>query len=102
LNHELKHPITKEKLRLAILEMDVGKAPRPNGVAIQFFIQFWSIVGANYNKMVVEVIIVGKFYEGVTKGLITLLHKGEAQEDHSNWRPITLFNVFYKIYAKVL
>jgi hypothetical protein len=25
--------------------MDAGKAPRPNGVAIQIFIQFWSIVG---------------------------------------------------------
>jgi hypothetical protein len=65
-------------------------------------IQFWSIVGANYHKMVVEVITIGKFYEGVTKGLIILLHKGEAQEDHSNWRPIILFNVFYMIYAKVL
>ncbi len=30
LNHELEHPITKEKLRLVILEMDVGKALGPN------------------------------------------------------------------------
>jgi len=102
MNHELEHPITKEELRLAILEMDVEKAPRPNGVAIQIFIQFWSIVGANYHKMMVEVITFGKFYEGVTKGLITLLHKREAQEDHSNWRPITFFNVSYKIYTKML
>jgi hypothetical protein len=102
MNHELEHPITEEELRLAILEMYVGKALGPNGVAIQFFTQFWSIVEVNYHKMVVEVIIVGKFYERVTKALITLLHKGEAQEDHSNWRPITLFNVFYKIYTKVL
>jgi hypothetical protein len=76
MNHELEHPITEEELRLAILEMDVGKAPRPNGVAIKIFIKFWSIVGVNCHKMVVEVITVGKFYEGITKGLITFLHKG--------------------------
>lgn len=69
---------------MVALEMDAGKTPRPNGVAIQFFIQFCSIVGADYHKMVVEVITGGKFYEGVTKGLIILLHKGEAQEEHSN------------------
>jgi hypothetical protein len=78
MNHELGHPIIEEELRLAALEMDVGKALRPNGVAILFFIQFWSIVGGDYHTMVVEVITFGKFYEGVTKGMITLLHKGEA------------------------
>jgi hypothetical protein len=45
MNHERKHLITEEELRLVALEMDAGKAPRPNGVAIQIFIQFWSIVG---------------------------------------------------------
>jgi hypothetical protein len=45
-------------------------------VAIQIFIQFWSIVRVDYHKMVVEVIVVSKLYEGLTKGLITLSQRG--------------------------
>jgi len=34
------------------------------------------------------------------EGLITLVHKIGEVDDLFNWRPITLLNVVYKIYAK--
>jgi len=39
---------------------------------------------------------------GITNGLISLIYKGREREKLSNWRPITLLNVAYKIYAKAL
>jgi hypothetical protein len=38
----------------------------------------------------------------VTEGFIVLLHKGSTDATFNNWRPITLLNVSYKLYAKVL
>jgi hypothetical protein len=70
--------ITQEKFRLVTLEMGARKVLGPEGLAIEFFIQFWSIVGADYHKMVVEVITTNKFTKGITKRLIILLNKGGA------------------------
>lgn len=36
------------------------------------------------------------------RGLIALIYKGGDREDLGNWRPITLFNVTYKIITKAL
>jgi hypothetical protein len=44
----------------------------------------------------------GGFPNGVNKGLITMLFKATDKDNLSNWRPITLLNASYKIFAKVL
>lgn len=38
----------------------------------------------------------------VVKGLISLIHKGGSRQELGNYRPITLLNVTYKVYAKLL
>jgi hypothetical protein len=47
--------------------------------------------------MLLNAIDKNKFPRGVIQGLITFLHKGGAQKELSNWTPITLLNVSYKI-----
>jgi hypothetical protein len=44
----------------------------------------------------------GRLPTGMTKGMLVLLHKGGEREMLNNWRPISLLNVSYKIYAKLL
>ena len=44
----------------------------------------------------------GGFPNGVTKGLIILLPKCSDLHLLNNWRPITLLNISYKIFAKAL
>jgi hypothetical protein len=38
----------------------------------------------------------------VAKGLIILIYKAKDEENLSKYRLITLFNVAYKVFAKVL
>jgi hypothetical protein len=38
----------------------------------------------------------------MTRGMLVLLHKSGNRESLNNWRPISLLNVSYKIYAKML
>jgi hypothetical protein len=53
-------------------------------------------------KMIQDSIMNGNFLLGVMKRLITLLHKGVKKKQLSNWKPITLLNVTYKIFAKAI
>jgi hypothetical protein len=52
--------------------------------------------------MIKVVIKDGIFPDGVNRRLINMLFKGKDKENLNNWRPITLLNVSYKIFAKVL
>jgi hypothetical protein len=52
--------------------------------------------------MISQAVREGKLPPSATKGLIALLHKGGERGKMTNWRPITLLNVGYKIYAKAL
>jgi hypothetical protein len=52
--------------------------------------------------MVNDSIFVEKLPSGMNRGMIILLHKEGPREELTNWRPMTLFNVSYKIMAKAL
>jgi hypothetical protein len=68
---------------------------------LYYFIGF-SINGEFWVTEVMEASRVGKFPRLVTQGFIILIFKGGEKEDLNNWRPITLLNVAYKIFAKAL
>ena len=44
----------------------------------------------------------GRLPPGITQGMIVLLYNGGDWQALTNWRPITFFNLGYKIYAKAL
>lgn len=69
---------------------------------MNFFKIFWSHIGEDFCKMIRNAVSTGRFPSGVTKGLITLIPKSGDLKLLTNWRPITLLNVSYKIYAKAL
>jgi hypothetical protein len=78
------------------------KSPGPDGFIIEFYMKFWPLIGHEYTQMVQASIQRGQFPPKVNKGLISLLQKDNATDDLTNWRPISLLNVAYKIVAKAL
>jgi hypothetical protein len=38
-------PIIEGELQVLVRAMDKGKAPSPNGIAVEFFVKFWHIIG---------------------------------------------------------
>jgi hypothetical protein len=59
-------------------------------------------MGTAYYSMILDAINRGALLGGMTKGLITLLHKGKGQSSVNNWHPITLLNMTYKIFAMTI
>ena len=98
----LRAPMTMEELSKALSEMANGKAPGPDGVLTEFFKEYWDTIKADYLEMINLAAENQQFPPGVTRGLISLLHKAETRSRLTNWRPITLLNVAYKLYAKAL
>jgi hypothetical protein len=62
----------------------------------------WETLGAEFTTMVNDSIRVEKLPRGMNRGMIVLLHKGGPQEELTNWGPVMLLNVSYKIVAKTL
>lgn len=69
---------------------------------IEFLKVQWNVIKHNSLIMITQVIEEMRLPTGVMKILISLLHKGDAHNRLTNWRPITLLNVTYKLLAKVL
>lgn len=98
----LATPLVIQEFDRAVKELAVGKAPGPDGVLVEFFKLFWELIRVDYFAMINLAIVENKLLSEVTRGLISLLHKGEVRRRLTNWRPITLLNVAYKLLAKVL
>jgi hypothetical protein len=69
---------------------------------VEFNKQFWELIEIDFTRMIRLVIEGGCLSLRMNQGLIVMLHKEEMRRKLINWRPITLLNVLYKIYAKAL
>jgi hypothetical protein len=98
----LQRPIAMGELQKALANMAFGKSPGPDGITVEFYRSLWPVFGEEYLAMLQTAISRGSLPHGVTEGLIVLLHKGGARSSLNNWRPITLLNVSYKLFTKVL
>jgi len=98
----LSKSITKSDLDDALYGLSQGKLSRPDGITIEFYKENWNLIKSDYLAMVTKAIRDKKFSPGVTSGLITLIPKSGERSKLSNWGSIILFNVTYKLFAKVL
>jgi hypothetical protein len=60
------------------------------------------VIGDEYTQTIHRATQTGQLPLGMTKRMLIVLHKGGERELLNNWRPISLLNVAYKIYAKLL
>jgi len=98
----LSKPITEPELKLALDDMAPHKSPGPDGFITEFYLKYWAMIGHEFTTMIHQSIARGALPLGMNRGSIILLHKGGPREELSNWRPISLLNVAYKILAKAL
>jgi hypothetical protein len=99
---QLEEPLTKQELHVALLQMAKALSPGPDGISTEFYYRFWDLIGDEFTEMVLCSIFQGHLPGGMTSVTIALLFKSGDRTDLSNWRPITLLNVSYKVVAKSL
>lgn len=107
LSHEeqnlLEGPVTLSEVSEALSSMEAGKTPGSDGLSAEFYRTFFNEIGPDICEVLSSVFKQEGLSASQKGGLITLIFKGKgSREELTNWRPISLLNVDYKIISKIL
>ncbi|PKU83813.1 Putative ribonuclease H protein [Dendrobium catenatum] len=102
LSNNLVSPLTFDEVRKAVFDGNENTAPGPDGFSYAFYRKTWHIIGLQVYKAVGNFFSTGILPKGVKATAITLIPKSSHASNISDYRPISLCNVLYKIVAKVL
>ncbi|XP_074283536.1 uncharacterized protein LOC141608084 [Silene latifolia] len=102
MNMLLRCDYTEEEVVTALNQMHPLKAPGPDGMNGLFYQTYWHIVGQAVTRTVIGILRGAPFPEGINKTHIVLIPKKKAPDKMTDFRPISLCNVIYKLVSKVL
>ncbi|KAL5794249.1 hypothetical protein ACOSP7_002843 [Xanthoceras sorbifolium] len=102
MNRLLDASFTAQEVRTAVFQLPPSKAPGKDGMSACFFQKYWAIVGNGVTDACLGFLNTGEGIEAINATLIALIPKTQAPQRISDFKPISLCNVVYKIIAKVL
>jgi len=92
-----------DEILRAILGFKKNKSPGLDGLTAEFYIKFKDLLAPRLQRLFSLSFRNKKLPASMYSGVISLLYKGEKDKhDLSNWRPLTMLNIDYKILTKVL
>ena len=98
---ELEDDLSKEELLSALKGFKENKTPGEDGFTTEFYETFFDLVGDYPLESYNEAFDKGEMSISQRPGIISLIPKGKNYlVELTNWRPITLLNVDYKILAR--
>ena len=90
------------EVELALKQMVLLKAPGPDGMPPLFYQNFWELVSGDVIHDILCFLNSGSLPKSLNHTFITLIPKTKNPESVTENRPISLCNVLYKIFSKVL
>jgi len=95
-------PFSPEEVKKALFQIGDFKAPGPDGMHAVFYKRFWDVLGDDLVKEVLEAVNLAKIPEGWNDTTIVLIPKVNNPTMVSQFSPINLCNVVYKVISKML
>jgi hypothetical protein len=102
LNSALLQNFIEKEVHEALFQMHQTKAPGSDGMNALFFQKFWHIIGHDISNAVLDFLHSGQMLKSINFTHISLIPKITNPDRMSQFRPISLCNVLYKIISKVL
>jgi hypothetical protein len=100
---ELECPITIEEISKAIKDLATNKSPGTDGLSSEFYVYFWPQIQNLVWESINYAIENNRLSIDQRRGILTLIPKKDKDSKYvKNWRPLSLLNTDYKIYAKTL
>lgn len=85
------------EVKEALMQMGPLKSPRSDGFNTGFCQSFWPIVGEDVSSAVLKFLNEGSFDSAINHTHVLLIPKIKNPTKPSDFRPISLYNVFYKL-----
>lgn len=82
--------------------MKNNKVPGIDGLTKEFYITFWDLIGDHLLEVFEEMCETGRMPKSMRTGVISLLHKKGSPAVLSNYRPLSMVCVDYKILSRTL
>ncbi|KAH1046922.1 hypothetical protein J1N35_037706 [Gossypium stocksii] len=98
----LSKPVFNEEIKKALFDMAPLKAPSNDGLYAFFYQSQWEVVGPSICEWVKGVFSGNNIDSDLNNTLIVIIPKVQHPESFSQFRPISLCSVLYKLVMKVI
>ena len=98
----LECPVTDSEIERAVHQLSPHKAPGPDVIPALFYQEFWSIVKQDILNSTHAFFHSSSLLKSLNQTFLTLIPKVQFPDDVSQFRPISLCNVVYKIISKIM
>lgn len=102
MNDRLMAMPSLEEIRSAVFSIHPDKAPGSDGFSASFYQGYWEIIGADVSRGIRSFFETGVMQQGHNNTHVCLIPKITAPKKVSDYRPIALCSVYYKVIAKIL
>jgi hypothetical protein len=102
MNLDLDKPYTAEEVKVALFQMAPSKAPGVDGFMAGFFQRHWALLHDDIVTAVLDFLNGGELPEGLNDTSITLIPKVKHPQRISQYLPISLCSVLFKIASKCI
>jgi hypothetical protein len=102
MNTSLLKPFSREEVQVALNQMAPLKAPGPDGFTAGFYQKNWGLIGEDVCRAILGSLNSGIMPSFLNSTNIALIPKINSPASVSDFRPISLCNVMYKLISKVL
>ena len=102
MNVDLLRPFIATKVEAALGQMKANTAPGPNGLPPLFYKQYWLKISLDVSDAILGVLNTGNLPNDLNHTFLTLIPKIKSSRRVTDFRPISLCNILYKLIAKVL
>jgi hypothetical protein len=98
----LENPCKLEEISDVLKGFSKDKSSGPDGWTVEFFLHFFDMVGPYLLVVVEETRIRGEVFRPINSTFIALIPKTNHPTSFSDFHPIALCNLCYKIITKVI
>jgi hypothetical protein len=101
-NERMYREVSREELLYVLNSFKKDRSPGPDGWTVEFYIEFFDLLGEDLLRVVEEVRTSGRVPVSFNSTFIALIPKVDCPETFEGFRPISLCNCIYKIISKVI
>jgi len=99
----LESDLTLDEIKNILTSFQNNKSPEDNGFSKEIYETFFDLIGTHLLNSYNEAFTKGQLSISQRRGIICLIPKDDScLVELSNWRPLTLLNIDYKILAKAI